>query len=91
MSRFRIAVMTPGAIAEHLAVPFAQVVEWMQSGELPFIEIEGERGVLSTAFERFEERYRHGVTIEEQAARYIGEGFEGEEHFDPLEGLDLGD
>ena len=37
------------------------------------------------------ERYQYDVTIEEQAARYIGEGIEVEadDAFDPLAGLNL--
>jgi hypothetical protein len=87
----RIKMLAPEDIASQLDVPLATVVEWMDSGELPFITLKGEKCVLTPAFERFEERYRTGITIEEQAARDIGEGpvVEHEGAFEPLEGLDL--
>lgn len=85
------AALRPGDIAERLAVEPSTVYRWIRSGELPAFEIAGAKYVLVSAYERFLERREKGVTIEEQAERYIGDGFE-EEHedaFDPLEGLEL--
>lgn len=85
------AALKPGDIAERLAVEPSTVYRWIRSGELPAFELAGTKYVLVSAYERFLERREKGVTIEEQAERYIGPGFE-EEHenaFDPLEGLEL--
>ena len=70
--------LRPQDIAARLDVAADTVNMWMVSGELPFIEIAGERFVLMPAFERFVERRDTGVTIEEQAERYIGPGFDGD-------------
>lgn len=69
--------LRPEDIAARLDVATATVNAWMVSGELPFNEIAGERFVLMPAFERFVEHRDTGVTIEEQAERYIGPGFDG--------------
>lgn len=85
------AALKPGDIAERLAVEPSTVYRWIRSGELPAFELVGTKYVLVSAYERFLERRDKGVTIEEQAERYIGAGFE-EEHadaFDPLEALEL--
>lgn len=85
------AALKPGDIAERLAVEPSTVYRWIRSGELPSFELVGTKYVLVSAYERFLERRDKGVTIEEQAERDIGAGFE-EEHagaFDPLDGLEL--
>lgn len=85
------AALKPGDIARRLEIEPSTVYRWIRSGELPAIELAGAKYVLVSAFERFLERRRKDVTIEEQAGRYIGAGFdeEHEDAFDPLEGLDL--
>jgi excisionase family DNA binding protein len=85
------AALKPSDIARRLEVEVSTVYRWIRGGELPAIEVAGAKYVLIPAYERFVERHKKGVTIEEQAERYIGSGFE-EEHedaFDPLEGLTL--
>lgn len=85
------AALRPSDIAERLGVETSTVYRWIKSGELPSIEVAGSKYVLIPAYERFVERHKKGVTIEEQAERYIGPGFveEYEGEFDPLEGLRL--
>lgn len=85
------AALRPSDIAERLAVEPSTVYRWIKSGELPAIEIAGAKYVLIPAYERFVERHKKGVAIEEQAKRDIGPGFEMEYEgeFDPLEGLRL--
>ncbi len=85
------AALRPSDIAERLAVEPSTVYRWIKSGELPAIEIAGAKYVLIPAYERFVERHKKGVTIEEQAKRDIGLGFEMEYEgeFDLLEGLRL--
>lgn len=85
------AALKPSDIARRLDVEASTVYRWMRSGELPAIDVAGAKYVLIPAYERFLERRNRGVTIEQQAERHIGAGFE-EEHedaFDPLEGLEL--
>ena len=85
------SALRPSDIAERLAVEPSTVYRWIKSGELPAIEIVGAKYVLIPAYERFLERRESGATIEEQAKRDIGPGFEEEYEgeFDPLEGLRL--
>ena len=85
----RSAALRPSDVATRSGVEVSTVYRWIRSGELPAIEVAGAKYVLVLAYERFLERHKKGVTIEQQAERYIGSGFE-EEHedaFDPLEGL----
>lgn len=85
------AALKPSDIAQRLDVEASTVYRWIRSGELPAIDVAGAKYVLISAYERFLERRNEGVTIEQQAERDIGAGFE-EEHgdaFDPLEGLEL--
>lgn len=85
------AALKPGDIAQRLAVEPSTVYRWIRSGELPAFELAGTKYVLVSAYERFLERREKGVTIEEQAERYLGAGFEEyhEDASDPLEGLEL--
>ncbi len=84
-------MLKPGDIAKRLGVEPSTVYRWIRSGELPAFDVAGAKYVLVGALERFLERRDKGVTIEEQAERDIGPGFqeEYEDAFDPLEGLDL--
>lgn len=79
--------LKPRQIAQRLGVQPSTVYRWLKSGELPFFEIGGTKYILVGAFERFVERREKGVTIEEQAARYIGEGIMVEGEVDILAGL----
>jgi len=85
------AALKPSDIADRLGVETSTVYRWIRSGELPVIEVAGAKYVLLPVYERFVERHKKHATIEEQAARYIGQGFEGknEGEFEPLEGLNL--
>lgn len=67
-------------VARRIGVERTTVYRWMNSGKLPFVEVGGTKFVLVGAFERFVERHSKRATLEEQAARYIGEGirFAGE-------------
>lgn len=85
----RDAALKPSDIAERLAVEPSTVYRWIRSGELPAIEVGGAKYVLIPAYERFVERHKKRVTIEEQAERYIGSGVEVEGEVDLLAGLDL--
>lgn len=80
-------LLKPSDIAKRLRVDRTTVYRWMDRGELPFIEIAGTRRVLAAAFDRFAERRKKGVSLEEQAARYIGEGVEVEGEVDLRAGL----
>jgi len=85
------AALKPSDIAQRIGVEVSTVYRWIRSGALPAIEVAGTKYVLVPAYERFVERHKKAVTIERQAERYIGSGFE-EEHedaFDPLQGLTL--
>lgn len=79
--------LKPRQIAQRLGVQPSTVYRWLKSGELPFFEIGGTKYILVGAFERFVERREKGVTIEEQAARDIGEGIVLEGEVDILAGL----
>lgn len=79
--------LKPRQIAQRLGVQPSTVYRWLKSGELPFFEIGGTKYILVGAFERFVERREKGVTIEEQAARDIGEGIVVEGEVDILAGL----
>lgn len=70
--------LKPRDIAARLGVERSTVYRWIKSGELPTITVAGAKYVLAPAYERFVERYQKRATIEEQAARYIGEGEEVE-------------
>lgn len=72
------AALKPADIADRLGVQRSTVYRWIKSGELPAIVVAGAKYVLIPAYERFVERYEKRATIEEQAARYIGEGVEVE-------------
>lgn len=85
----RDAALKPGDIAARLAVQPSTVYRWIKSGELPAVEVAGAKYVLVTAYERFVERHKKGVTIEEQAERYIGSGVEVDGEVDMLAGLNL--
>lgn len=81
------SALKPSQVAKRLGVEPSTVYRWLKSGELPFFEIGGTKYVLVAAYERFVERREKGVTIEEQAARYIGEGIVVEGEVDVLAGL----
>ena len=85
------AALKPGDIATRLDVEPSTVYRWIRDGELASIEVAGAKYILATAFERFLERRTKGVTIEEQAERFIGPGVveEYDGDFDPLDGLSL--
>lgn len=72
------AALKPSDIAGRLGVQRSTVYRWIKSGELPAIVVAGAKYVLIPAYERFVERYEKRATLEEQAARYIGEGVEVE-------------
>lgn len=85
----RDAALKPSEIAARLEVEPSTVYRWIKSGELPAIELAGAKYVLVTAYERFVERHKKGVTIEAQAERYIGKGVEVEGEVGLLAGLNL--
>ena len=85
--RFDQVLLKPSDVAKRLRVDRTTVYRWMDRGELPFIEIAGTRRVLAAAFDRFAERRQKGVSLEEQAAHYIGEGVEVEGDVDLRAGL----
>lgn len=93
IARFSLqtAAVKPGDIAIRLDVEPSTVYRWIRTGELPAFEVAGAKYILAPAYERFLERHKKGVTLEEQAQRHIGPGFdeEYEGEFDPLEGLSL--
>ena len=72
------AALKPSDIATRLGVQRSTVYRWIKDEELPAIEVAGAKYVLIPAYERFVERYQKRATLEEQAARYIGEGVEVE-------------
>lgn len=72
------SALKPRDIADRLGVQRSTVYRWIRSGELPAIVVAGAKYVLIPAYERFVERYEKRATLEEQAARYIGEGVEVE-------------
>lgn len=82
-------LLTAEDIALRCGVTADKVHEWLKSGDLPGIVLEGKSYVTLPAFERFEERHLTGITLEEQAERYIGAGFEVEGEVDLLAGLNL--
>lgn len=63
-------------VARRIGVERTTVYRWMSTGKLPFVEVGGTKYVLVGAYERFAERHAKRATLEEQAARYIGEGGE---------------
>lgn len=85
----RTSALKPGDIAARLGVEPSTVYRWIRSGALPAIEVGGAKYVLIPAYERFIERRTKGVSIDEQAERYIGSGVEVEGEVDLLDGLDL--
>lgn len=89
-STLQAAALKPSEVARRLGVARTTVYRWIERKEIPSFEVGGTRYVLIAAYERFAERHKKGakrVTLEEQAARYIGEGVVVEGDVDPLIGL----
>ncbi|MHB8631964.1 MAG: helix-turn-helix domain-containing protein [Candidatus Limnocylindria bacterium] len=73
------ATLKPSDVARRLDVERTTVYRWIKSGKLPSFELSGTTYILIAAYERFAERRKKGtkrVTLEQQAARYIGQGVE---------------
>lgn len=83
------ATLKPSEIARRLGVERGTVYRWINSGKLPAFELGGTKYVLVAAYERFVARRKKRATLEQQAARYIGEGVEAEGDVDLFAGLAL--
>ena len=84
------AALKTSEVARRLGVARTTVYRWIERKEIPSFEVGGTHYVLIAAYERFAERHKKGakrVTLEQQAARYIGEGVVVEGDVDPLIGL----
>jgi len=81
------ATMKPSEVARRLDVERTTVYRWIKSGKLPSFELGGTTYVLVAAYERFAERRKKRVTLEQQAARYIGDGVEVDRDVDLYAGL----
>lgn len=81
------AALKPSEVARRLAVERTTVYRWIRSGKLPSFELGGTTYILISAYERFAERRRKRVSLEQQAAHHIGEGVEVEGEVDLYAGL----